>query len=99
MIPSPAQREKVLVVDDDPLILQIVADLVREAGCDPVPLSSATEAIGALATLQPLAVLLDLYMPEGAGDECCRVIKGNEDLASVPVVLMTSADFGFPLAS
>ena len=85
------EMNQVLLVDDDKLIRAMVGEMVREAGFDPVIAASAQEAIGALATLQPLAVFVDFYMPDSFGDECCRIIKSNEELSPVPVVMMTSA--------
>ncbi|MBL9037275.1 MAG: response regulator [Archangium sp.] len=84
--------EQVLVVDDDALIREMVSDMVRHAGCEPVPAASTHDAIGLLAVLQPMAVFLDLFMPEDPGDECCHVIKSNSDLAKTPVIFMTAAE-------
>src|ERR1700737_29074 len=86
------ESKQVLVVDDDRLIRVMVGSMVRDAGFEPVVASNATEAIGSLATLQPLAVFIDLYMPDSPGDECCKIIKSNEELAHVPIVLMTAAN-------
>lgn len=86
-----ADRPKVLIVDDDEFARQLVRDLVRRCGFEPVSVKSTHDAIGILAVLQPLAVLLDLHLPEDPGDECCRVIKGNTDLAYIPVVFMTGS--------
>lgn len=82
---------QVLLVDDDKLIRAMVGEMVREAGFDPVIAVNGQEAIGALATLQPIAVFVDFYMPDSFGDECCKIIKSNEELSPVPVVMMTSA--------
>jgi CheY-like chemotaxis protein len=86
------ETNQVLLVDDDRLIRVMVGNMVRDAGCEPVTASNATEAIGSLATLQPLAALIDFYMPDSPGDECCKIIKSNEELAEVPIILMTAAD-------
>jgi uncharacterized protein (TIGR02266 family) len=86
------EAKQVLVVDDDRLIRVMVGSMVRDAGFEPVIASSAREAIGSLATLQPLAAFIDLYMPDSPGDECCKIIKSNEELADVPIVLMTAAN-------
>lgn len=86
-----SDRQGVLIVDDDEFARQLVRDLVRRCGFEPVSVKSTHDAIGILAVLQPLAVLLDLHLPEDPGDECCRVIKGNTDLAYIPVVFMTGS--------
>jgi CheY-like chemotaxis protein len=81
----------VLLVDDDRLIREMVSDIVRDAGFTPVVASSSKEAIGCLASLEPIAAFVDLYMPDSSGDECCKIIKSNEELSHVPVVVMTAA--------
>jgi uncharacterized protein (TIGR02266 family) len=87
-----SETNQVLLVDDDRLIRVMVGQMISDAGCEPVLASSATEAIGRLATLQPLAAFIDLYMPDSHGDECCKIIKSNEELSEVPVVLMTASN-------
>jgi CheY-like chemotaxis protein len=84
---------QVLVVDDVLLHLELACELVKAAGCTPVPASSAEEALITLSGMpRPLAVLLDLYLPGQQGDACCRLIKANPQLADVPVVMMTAAE-------
>jgi CheY-like chemotaxis protein len=73
----------VLLVDDDRLIREMVSDIVRDAGFTPVVASSSKEAIGCLASLEPIAAFVDLYMPDSSGDECCKIIKSNEELSHV----------------
>src|ERR1700682_1679179 len=85
------ETNQVLLVDDDGLIRTMVGDMVSEAGFVPVVTASAKEAIGCLASLEPIAAFIDLYMPEISGDECCKIMKSNEELSHVPVVVMTAA--------
>jgi len=85
------ESNQVLLVDDDGLIRKMVGDMVSEAGFVPVVAASAKEAIGCLASLEPIAAFIDLYMPDTSGDECCKIMKSNEELSHVPVVVMTAA--------
>lgn len=86
------EPEKVLVIDDERLIRNMAGDIIAQTGCVTVEAASGREAIELLATLQPLLVFLDLYLPDEPGDEVCRIIKGNRELSAVPVVMMTAAD-------
>ncbi len=88
------ETNQVLLVDDDGLIRRMVGDMVSEAGFVPVVTASAKEAIGCLASLEPIAAFIDLYMPDTSGDECCKIMKSNEELSHVPVVVMTAAAEG-----
>jgi CheY-like chemotaxis protein len=58
------ETNQVLLVDDDGLIRKMVGDMVSEAGFVPVVAASAKEAIGCLASLEPIAAFIDLYMPD-----------------------------------
>jgi DNA-binding response OmpR family regulator len=81
----------ILVVDDDPDIRQLVAELLRLSAYDAVTASSGVEAIERLLAGGERAslVLLDVQMPELDGWETLRRIRAEPRLDDVPVVLCT----------
>jgi two-component system OmpR family response regulator len=80
----------ILVVDDDPDIRQLVAELLRLSSYDAVTASSGVEAIERLARGEhPSLVLLDVQMPELDGWETLRRIRADAALDGLPVVLCT----------
>lgn len=84
--------DKVLVVTAAEVDQRLGADEVAAVpGCEPVLAASAKEAIAVLSRLQPLLVLADLDLPGMPGDELCRVIRQDDALGTVPVVLMIGA--------
>ena len=90
----------VLVVDDDPEILDALDMVLGEAGYDVV---SANNGIVALEYLRsspaPDVVLLDLFMPLMNGWEFVREVRISERTAHVPIIVLTAAGphWGYPL--
>lgn len=82
--------EKILIVDDDPCIISLIALHVEMAGYEPV---SALDGIAALQLApreRPRAVILDLMLPEIDGWEVCRSIKRDERTAGIPVLILSA---------
>lgn len=83
----------ILVVDDDPDIRNLVAELLRLSSFDAVTAGSGSEAIQRLAASAPDAlpslVLLDVQMPELDGWDTLRAIRADPDLRDLAVVLCT----------
>jgi len=87
-------RAKILVVDDTPQNVKLLADLLGAKGYDVVTAASGAEALAKVAEERPDLVLLDVVMPQMSGYEVCRTIRANPDTAILPVVLVTALDPG-----
>lgn len=83
---------RILVVDDTPLNVKLLADLLRVKGFVVTSAASGQEALDRIATERPDLVLLDVMMPEMSGYEVCSRIRANVDTARLPVVMVTSLD-------
>jgi CheY-like chemotaxis protein len=81
----------VLVVDDDPITLETVAELLEAAGYCVVVASGGDQAWLALRTTNPRPelLLLDLIMPRGSGWELLERLRGDPELCDIPVVIMS----------
>lgn len=88
---SPA---KILVVDDTPKNVKLLADLLSAKGYAVVTAESGKEALMQLKAEHPDIVLLDVVMPEMSGYEVCAEIRANEQTAMLPVVMVTALDPG-----
>jgi DNA-binding response OmpR family regulator len=81
----------ILVVDDDPFILDLLCDVFEEAG---FVVLTADDGRAALALLQhmPVAlVLTDLMMPYVTGLQLAQQLRSNAETVAIPVVLMSTA--------
>jgi adenylate cyclase len=85
-VKSPA---KILVVDDTPKNIKLLADLLTLRGYEVVTATSGREALGRVETERPDLVMLDVVMPEMSGYDVCRQIRENPATQILPVVMVT----------
>ncbi|MCZ9309230.1 MtrAB system response regulator MtrA [Corynebacterium uberis] len=78
---------KILVVDDDPAISEMLTIVLEGEGFDPVPVMDGMEAIDAFESEQPDLILLDLMLPGMNGVDICRAIRKQ---STVPIVMLTA---------
>ncbi|HET7789143.1 MAG TPA: response regulator [Myxococcales bacterium] len=81
---------RILIVEDEKDIVQVLEFALRQAGFDPVASRDATEAFARIRERPPDAVLLDLMLPGLPGTEICRQLKSNPKTAAVPVIMLTA---------
>ena len=81
----------VLVVDDNPLARESLADILRVAGYVVHSAENGREALHMLNAMVPApdAIILDVEMPEMNGHEFVRVLRQKGRLSRLPIVLLT----------
>jgi CheY-like chemotaxis protein len=88
-----------LVVDDDPAVLELLAEMLSELGCEVITQQDATEALAALEHDQRIELLLtDINMPGIAGYELAK--QAQRLRPSVKPILVSGREtdgYGFPL--
>lgn len=82
----------VLVVDDSPTIRRLVALTLEKHGYQVQVAPGGAEALEMLHQLIPALILLDITMPQMDGYQLCRLIKDNDRLNQVPVVMLSGKD-------
>lgn len=83
-------RRRVLVVDDDPRLLHIVAMYLGIEGYEVVSAANGEEAIEEVARQKPDLIILDIMMPGIDGIETCRRIRADPATAATPVLLFSA---------
>jgi len=83
---------RVLVVDDTPHNVKLLADLLGVKGYAVATAASGEEALASVAAEPPDIVLLDVMMPGLSGYEVCRLLRAMPATALLPIVLVTSLD-------
>ena len=81
---------RVLIVDDVPANVRLLAGILKVAGYDVCTASNGPEALRKVADESPHVVLLDVMMPGMDGFEVCRRIKAEPATAFLPVVMVTA---------
>jgi class 3 adenylate cyclase len=85
---------KILVVDDTPANVRLLADLLTVKGYSVVTAASGEEGLKRVAADRPDLVLLDIMMPGINGYDVCRAIRADSANGVLPVVMVTSLDPG-----
>jgi two-component system response regulator MtrA len=80
-------KGRVLVVDDDTALAEMLGIVLRGEGFEPVFCADGERAIGAFRESRPDLVLLDLMLPGKDGIEVCREIRSE---SGVPIVMLTA---------
>lgn len=83
---------KILVIDDEPEITDIVETFLETAGYEVASENTSELGIEKAKTLQPDLVLLDIMMPTMDGYEICGELKRCEKTKRIPVVFLTGKD-------
>jgi adenylate cyclase len=87
-----SDQAKVLVVDDTPHNVKLLADLLGVKGYAVATAASGEEALAKVAAEPPDLILLDVMMPGLSGYDVCRKLRADPQTALLPVVLVTSLD-------
>ncbi len=82
-------RPRVLVCDDEAQILRALRVVLRDAGFEAVPTSTAQEALDAAAVAPPEAAIIDLVLPDGDGVEVTRRLRG---WSAMPIIVLSAVD-------
>ena len=85
--PGGSSRGRVLVVDDDAALAEMLGIGLRGEGFDPVFCGDGAEALGAFRDSKPDLVLLDLMLPGRDGIDVCRSIRAE---SGTPIVMLTA---------
>jgi len=82
--------EKVLVVDDEPLIAQMLTDKLQELYVNVIRASNGVEALEMAWEHVPDLILLDVMMPKIDGFEVAKILKENPRTATIPIIFLTA---------
>jgi len=90
--PRPGHATRVLTVDDDPECLQLLQEILSNAGYTTLTAPGGREALEILARTPVDVAIIDLVMPEMSGFELILRIKENPRLEALPVLVLTGRD-------
>src|SRR5204863_8555133 len=85
-----AMTTRVLIVEDDPDIAQLIAAYLGKAGFATERSASGREALQAIAARPPDLLVLDLMLPHVDRLAVCRVVRGNEATAAITILMLTA---------
>jgi CheY-like chemotaxis protein len=86
---SVMEPRKVLVVDDNEDVLEVMKHLLIELGAEAVTAHGGKEGIDAALEHKPDLILLDLMMPDMPGEEVAAALRENTETGEIPIVFLT----------
>ena len=82
--------QKILVVDDEPNIVQSLAFVFNREGFDVATAGDGVQAMSMIRDSKPNPLILDIMMPNKNGYEVCQEIKSDPELQNIKVVMLSS---------
>ncbi len=81
----------VLIVDDDPNIRELCADVLTDEGYDVTTASNGQEALQRIEKNGISVALVDMMMPVMDGLQLCRILRSQERTRNLPIIIMSAA--------
>jgi len=89
-------KKYILVVDDDPDLVETVAMMLESKGCEVGRAYDGIEGEEAVRERRPDLIVLDVMMPRKDGYVLCSELKANEETRDIPIVLLTAVGEAVP---
>jgi CheY-like chemotaxis protein len=86
----PSIRKTIVVVEDEPDTAEMFAEMMRVVGFEVIKTYGGTPALSLIARVKPVAVVLDIMMPDLSGLEVLRFIRRDPRLEHIPVVVVSA---------
>jgi len=83
-------KQKILVVDDEPDILEMVTVNLKSAGFEVVTAADGADALQKARAISPSLIILDVLLPESDGLEVCKGIRRDPKTALIPIIMLTA---------
>lgn len=84
------EKSLILVVDDNPINIQVVGTHLRKGDVEIAVASSGAKALSIVERKRPDLILLDIMMPEMDGYEVCATLKKNPETDKIPIIFLTA---------
>lgn len=82
-----AEPKKILVVDDEPKIVEVVSSYLENKGYVVYPAFNGRQALEVFEKVRPCLVILDLMLPDMMGEEVCQCLRR---ISRVPIIMLTA---------
>lgn len=86
------EKSNILLVDDVPENLRVLAEMLLQTGYSPRPVTSAKAALKLMEKIEIDLILLDINMPEMNGFELCSILKADTRYRDIPIIFLSAAD-------
>jgi len=87
---SQQMKPKILIVDDEPDVVQLIEYNLKSAGYDVVTATDGQDALQQARGSSPDLIILDLMLPEVDGLDVCKILRRDAGTAGIPIVMLTA---------
>jgi CheY-like chemotaxis protein len=84
-------KKKVLMVDDDPMIIALMTKTLEGMGFEVFKSNNGQEALTTLKQVKPDLIIMDQMMPIMDGIKACALIKADKRFKDIPVIMFTAS--------
>jgi DNA-binding response OmpR family regulator len=89
MLTTSKKQPKILLIDDDPNVLEILSEKLRSVGYKIVTASAGLDGLNTVYKESPNLIILDLMLPQLDGLQVCRILKFDERYKKTPIIMLT----------
>lgn len=82
--------KKILVVDDEPDLLKVTLLRLKKTGYEVYSGTDGREALDIARRVMPDLIILDVYLPVINGDEVAKILKKDDELKHIPIILISA---------
>jgi len=82
--------QKILIVEDEPEVLQLYSDILKEAKFEVITAKNGAEGLGSALSFKPDLILLDIQMPVMDGIDMLKNLKIDNAVKNIPVIVLTN---------
>lgn len=90
LVAKPIEPRKIVIVDDNPVIVHLYSRLFQKAGFNPLCANNGHEGLDLILKEQPEAAIVDLKLPGYSGIEICRNVRATEIGKNIRLILFTA---------
>jgi DNA-binding response OmpR family regulator len=83
-------KAKILIVDDEPMLLRLVGYALHKEGYETVIAKQGEEALGKVRAERPDLVILDIMLPDMDGIEVCRRLRAGPETTTLPIMMLSA---------
>ncbi|MFA5293436.1 MAG: response regulator [Phycisphaerae bacterium] len=82
--------KKILIVDDEPDLLKVTLLRLKKTGYEVYSATDGREVLDVVPRIMPDLIILDVYIPVLNGDEVARILKRDDKLKHIPIILISA---------
>jgi CheY-like chemotaxis protein len=89
---SPVERQKLLIIDDDEVLAEVLSRRLRQQGFDATTVDSGASGLAKAREEHPSLIVLDLRLPDADGFSICEQLADSPATCDIPVIILSGME-------